>query len=90
MLTVVSVYAPNSISEYPAFMDSLGWVLQKAPTEDSIVLLTDFNPRVGNNGDTWRGVIGWNSLSDLNSSSALILDFCADRGSSITNTMCKY
>ena len=64
VVTVICAYAPNGSSEYPPFLE---W-LESTPPGDSLVLLGDFNAHVGNDSETWRGVIGRNAPPKLNPS----------------------
>ena len=87
-LTLVQVYAPNTESEYAPFLDEVLDVLERIPGTDSIVLLSDFNVHVGNDAQTWKGVIGKNgdSDSDISAQGRLLLDSCTGGGSSIMTT----
>ena len=60
----------TAAANYSGFLETLNGVLHGAP-----VGVGDFNAHVGNDGDTWRGLMGRNGLPDLILSSHLLLDF---------------
>jgi exonuclease III len=85
-LALVQIYAPNDEKEYNPFLEKVAEALETVPPTDSAMLIGDFNAHVGNDDQTWRGVIGRNGSSDFNHNGRLLLDFCACNGLSIMNT----
>src|SRR5699024_4920018 len=59
-LAIVQAYAPNAESEYTTFLDDLERGFARVPSTESLMLLGDFNAHVGNDTQTWSGVIGRN------------------------------
>jgi exonuclease III len=85
-LALVQIYAPNDGKEYTTFLDEVTEALETVPPTESVMLIGDFNAHVGNDDQTWRGVIGRNGPADFNHNGRLLLDFCACSGLSIMNT----
>ena len=87
--TFVSVYAPtldSSDDVNDRFYDTLYSTLRRTSQDDKIILLGDFNARVGINHDIWHGVIGHHGVSNMNSSGLRLLSLCSELGLAITNT----
>ena len=61
-LSLIAVYAPTnepaSEEESEAFYESLQECVRRVPRRDMLLILGDFNARVGNDARTWRGTIG--------------------------------
>ena len=74
-LNFVQVYAPNKESEYESFIDELESALDSIPDTESYVILGDFNAHVGSDAQGWKGVIGMNGDSSLNSNGVSLLGF---------------
>ena len=69
------------------FYDDLDSVISAAPRTDKLILLGDFNARVGTDHQTWEGVIGSGGVGKCNSNGLLLLRKCAEHELLITNTV---
>ena len=88
--TIVSAYAPtmtNPDEVKDKFYDDLDSVISAAPQTDKLILLGDFNARVGTDHQTWEGVIGSEGVGKCNSNGLLLLMKCAEHELLITNTV---
>ena len=87
--TLVSAYAPTLTSPEEVkdqFYEELTRTLNSVSRHDKLILLGDFNARIGNNYDVWSGVIGRHGLGKVNANGLYLLNLCATFDLSITNT----
>ncbi|KAL2084419.1 hypothetical protein ACEWY4_019937 [Coilia grayii] len=90
LTTVVSAYAPTLDSQdedKETFYTALDQVLSNIPKEDKILLLGDFNARVGKDHQLWSGTLGKEGVGNVNSNGTLLLSKCAEHELIITNTL---
>ncbi|KAL2090150.1 hypothetical protein ACEWY4_014838 [Coilia grayii] len=90
LTTVVSAYAPTLDSQdedKETFYAALDQVLSNIPKEDKILLLGDFNARVGKDHQLWSGTLGKEGVGNVNSNGTLLLSKCAEHELIITNTL---
>ena len=88
--TILSAYAPtmtNPDEVKDKFYDNLDSVISAAPQTDKLILLGDFNARVGTDHQTWEGVNGSEGVGKCNSNGLLLLRKCAEHELLITNTV---
>ena len=92
-LTLISVYAPTMThpdEEGEAFYSCLREAIHSVPSKDKLLVLGDFNARVGRNKHTWPGVLGSHGHGKENSNGLLLLSLCAEENLVITNTVFKH
>jgi len=66
-MTILDAYAPTLTSDEDAkdrFYDSLRATLRSVTRDDKVILLGDFNARVGSNYHVWKGLIGRHGLGN--------------------------
>ena len=88
--TIISAYAPtmtNPEDTIETFYEELSKQLDSVPRTDKLILLGDFNARVGKDSDTWPGVIGRHGIGKTNSNGLLLLQTCTTYELIISNTV---
>ena len=97
-IIVVAIYAstnPSSSTTEAAapsdtFYNQLQSVVSDVPPRDMLLVLGDFNARVGSNFQSWRSVIGPHGMGDCNGNGERLLDFCSNNQLLVTNTWFKH
>ncbi|XP_056681327.1 uncharacterized protein LOC103092919 [Monodelphis domestica] len=88
--TIISAYAPTLTSTEETteqFYSHLSAILHSVPTNDKLILLGDFNARVGQDHERWKGVLGKHGMGKMNNNSLLLLRKCSEFELTITNTV---
>nr|VZI48618.1 unnamed protein product [Spirometra erinaceieuropaei] len=87
--TIISAYAPP-MSSPDAVRDKcyedLHALLATVPKADKLIVLGDFNARVGTDHTAWIGVLGPHGLRDSNDNGLLLLRTCAEHRLILSNT----
>ena len=87
--TIFSCYAPTlaaSNEDSDTFYARLDSELRQTAQSDKIILLGDFNARVGNNYLAWQNVLGRHGIGKINMNGHRLLTLCAQNNLFITNT----
>nr|VZI44596.1 unnamed protein product [Spirometra erinaceieuropaei] len=87
--TIISAYAPPMSSPDAArdkFYEDLHALLATVSKADKLIVLGDFNARVGTDHTAWRGVLGPHGLRGSNDNGLLLLRTCAEHRLTLTNT----
>ena len=77
--TIISVYAPtmtNPNENKEAFYNQLASVLSGIHSTDKLLLIGDFNARIGSENDKWPLVMGKHGIRKCNSNGELLLALC--------------
>lgn len=64
--------------------------MRQVPRRDMLMIMGEFNARVGNDAATWLGTIGRFGPGEQNENRVRLLDFCSLNGLVITNTIFKH
>ena len=88
-LSIISAYAPTlaqSDEVKDHFYGALSDAIDRVPPSNKLLLLGDFNARVGTDHASWENTIGSHGVGNVNSNGTRLLSLCAQNELCITNT----
>ena len=91
-VTIISAYAPtmtNPDENKEAFYNQLASVLSCIYRTDKLLLIGDFNARIGRDNAKWPLVMGKHGIGKCNSNGELLLALCSELELIVTNTTFK-
>ena len=78
-MSIIQVYAPTNDAteeEKESFYYQLQTVYDRTPRRDVIVVIGDFNAKIGNNNTGMETVMGQHGLGSMNENCEILADFC--------------
>lgn len=87
--TLICAYAPTMMHtevEKEEFYRSLSEEIERIPVDDKLILLGDFNARVGKDHDMFGPALGKFGKGNCNSNGELLINFCTQHNLVLTNT----
>ena len=87
-LSLLSIYAPTltaSEENILSFYAALGNAIRSVPKEEKLIILGDFNARVGKQQETWEA-LGPYGIGKMNSNGLHLLQLCSEFNLAISNT----
>ena len=89
-LSIISAYAPTLAKgdeEKEIFYSLLNDAIKAVPSSHKLLVMGDFNARVGTDYLSWENVIGKHGVGRENSNGTLLLSLCTQHDLTITNTI---
>jgi exonuclease III len=88
-ITIVQVYAPTSTAgeeDQESFYNDLQSIIDRTPKGDVVVIIGDFNAKVGKHIGGEGDTIGGHGLGEQNEAGERLIEFCDGNRLRITNT----
>ena len=87
---LICVYAPTNCSDEEKkdrFYEELDQTIRKTPSTEQVILLGDFNARVGADHESWSKCLGHYGTGKMNDNGQRLLELCTRHDLCISNTL---